>query len=183
MLWVRDSEPHLWQQGSNSLLLPKDYVRLRLSGDKATDVADASGTLLLDVSSRKWSAEMLSATGLDERILPSVHESPGDYRHRLRALEPTPRVSTPALRLSPAAGDQAAGAVGMGVVRPGTVSAIIGTSGVVFAASDRPSLDPKGRVHTFCHAIPGSLACHGSDPRRGNVTALVSGSVWRGRRR
>jgi xylulokinase len=152
MLWVREHEPEIWQQ-TRSVLLPKDYVRLRLSGDKATDVADASGTLLLDVSARKWSAEMLSATEIDEKLLPAVYESP----------EVTGTVSTAGTQATglpkgtpivAGGGDQAAGAVGMGIVRAGTVSATIGTSGVVFAASDKPSLDPKGRVHTFCHALP-----------------------------
>ena len=152
MLWVREHEPELWQQ-ARTVLLPKDYVRLRLSGDKATDVADASGTLLLDVSARKWSREMLSATEIDERLLPEVFESPqvtgvvaSAGRQATGLPEGTPIVA--------GGGDQAAGAVGMGIVRAGTVSATIGTSGVVFAASDKPSLDPKGRVHTFCHAVP-----------------------------
>ena len=152
MLWVREHEPEVWQQ-TRSVLLPKDYVRLRLSGDKATDVADASGTLLLDVSARKWSAEMLAATEIDEKLLPAVYESPevtgtvSDAGNHATGLpKGTPIVA--------GGGDQAAGAVGMGIVRAGTVSATIGTSGVVFAASDKPSLDPKGRVHTFCHAMP-----------------------------
>ena len=134
-------------------MLPKDYVRLRLTGDKATDVADASGTLLFDVAGRKWSEQMLAAE-IDAAMLPQVYESPeitgvvsssGAEATGLRA-------GTPVVA---GGGDQAAGAVGMGVVRPGTVSATIGTSGVVFAASDKPALDPKGRVHTFCHAVPG----------------------------
>ena len=153
MFWVRECEPQLWQK-VHAVLLPKDYVRLRLSGDKATDVADASGTLLFDVAERKWSEEMLSVTEIDRRLLPRVYESPdvtgvvspaGAEATGLRA--GTPIVA--------GGGDQAAGAVGMGIVRSGTVSATIGTSGVVFAASDKPSLDPKGRVHTFCHAVPG----------------------------
>src|SRR5437763_75826 len=153
MLWVRELEPELWRQ-ARSVLLPKDYVRLRLTGDKATDVADASGTLLFDVAGRKWSHAMLAATEIDEALLPRVYESPeitgvissaGAAATGLR--EGTPVVA--------GGGDQAAGAVGMGIVRPGTVSATIGTSGVVFAASDKPALDPKGRVHTFCHAVPG----------------------------
>jgi len=152
MLWVREHEPEVWQQ-TRSVLLPKDYVRLRLSGDKATDVADASGTLLLDVSARKWSTEMLAATEIDEKLLPAVYESPevtgtvsDAGKHATGLPKGTPIVA--------GGGDQAAGAVGMGIVRAGTVSATIGTSGVVFAASDKPSLDPKGRVHTFCHAMP-----------------------------
>ena len=152
MLWVREHEPEVWQQ-TRSVLLPKDYVRLRLSGDKATDVADASGTLLLDVSARKWSTEMLAATEIDEKLLPAVYESPevtGTVSAAGNLATGLPK-GTPIVA---GGGDQAAGAVGMGIVRPGTVSATIGTSGVVFAASDKPSLDPKGRVHTFCHALP-----------------------------
>lgn len=152
MLWVREHEPEIWQQ-TRTVLLPKDYVRLRLSGDKATDVADASGTLLLDVSARKWSSEMLSAIDIDEKVLPSVYESPqitGTISTAGNEATGLPK-GTPIVA---GGGDQAAGAVGMGIVRAGTVSATIGTSGVVFAASDKPSLDPKGRVHTFCHAVP-----------------------------
>ena len=152
MLWVREHEPEVWQQ-TRAVLLPKDYVRLRLSGDKATDVADASGTLLFDVSARKWSREMLSATGVDEKLLPDVYESPqvtGTISAAGNQATGLPK-GTPIVA---GAGDQAAGAVGMGIVRAGTVSVTIGTSGVVFAASDKPSLDPKGRVHTFCHALP-----------------------------
>ncbi len=153
MLWVRECEPRLWQE-VHAVLLPKDYLRLRLSGDKATDVADASGTLLFDVAERKWSEEMLSATQIDWHLLPRVYESAdvtGVVSHA--GAEATGlRAGTPIVA---GGGDQAAGAVGMGIVRSGTVSATIGTSGVVFAASDKPSLDPKGRVHTFCHAVPG----------------------------
>ena len=152
MLWVREHEPEVWQQ-TRTVLLPKDYVRLRLSGDKATDVADASGTLLLDVSARKWSREMLAATEIDEKLLPAVYESP----EITGTVATTGNQGTGLPKGTPivaGGGDQAAGAVGMGIVRAGTVSATIGTSGVVFAASDKPSLDPKGRVHTFCHAVP-----------------------------
>ena len=153
MIWVRELEPDLWRQ-VRSVLLPKDYVRLRLTGDKATDVADASGTLLFDVAGRKWSQAMLAATEIDEGLLPRVYESPEitGVVSSAGAEATGLRVGTPVVA---GAGDQAAGAVGMGIVRPGTVSATIGTSGVVFAASDKPALDPKGRVHTFCHAVPG----------------------------
>ncbi|HJQ35155.1 MAG TPA: xylulokinase [Pyrinomonadaceae bacterium] len=153
MLWVREREPEVWAR-VRAVLLPKDYVRLRLTGAKATDVADASGTLLFDVGRRRWSEEMLSLTGLDASLLPEVFESPevtgrvsSEGAEATGLLEGTPVVA--------GAGDQAAGAVGMGIVRPGAVSATIGTSGVVFAATDRPALDPRGRVHTFCHAVPG----------------------------
>src|ERR687884_1026754 len=153
MLWVREHEPEVWKQ-TRSVLLPKDYVRLRLTGDRATDVADASGTLLFDVAGRDWSKEMLAAAQIDESLLPRAYESPevtGSVS--VEGAEATGlRVGTPVVA---GAGDQAAGAVGVGVVRPGAVSATIGTSGVVFAATDRPALDPRGRVHTFCHAVPG----------------------------
>ena len=153
MLWVREWEPELWRK-LRTVLLPKDYVRLRLSGDRATDVADASGTLLFDVKARKWSSEMLSATGTDERLLPRVYESTEVTGSVSKAgAEATGlRAGTPIIA---GGGDQTAGAVGMGIVRPGTASSTIGTSGVVFAATDKPILDSKGRVHTFCHAIPG----------------------------
>jgi xylulokinase len=152
LLWVRETEPEAWARVC-SVLLPKDYVRLRLTGDRATDVADASGMLLLDVRRRKWSQEMLAQVKLDEKLLPQVYESQA-VTGRVSAVgaETTGlRVGTPVVA---GAGDQAAGAIGMGIVRPGSVSATIGTSGVVFAATDRPALDPRGRVHTFCHAVP-----------------------------
>jgi len=153
LLWVRETEPEVWAR-VRSVLLPKDYVRLRLTGERATDVADASGTLLLDVRRREWSREMLGHTGLDETLLPRVYESQ-EVAGRVSsagAAETGLREGTPVVA---GAGDQAAGAVGMGIVRPGAVSATIGTSGVVFAATDRPALDHLGRVHTFCHAVPG----------------------------
>ncbi len=153
LLWVRKHEPHLFER-FRTLLLPKDYVRYRLSGQYGMDMADASGTLLLDVANRRWSTEMAKATGLDLRCLPPLFESPDvcatvseDGAKATGLLKGTPLVA--------GAGDQAAGAVGLGIVRPGAVHATIGTSGVVFAATDRPALDPKGRLHTFCHAIPG----------------------------
>jgi xylulokinase len=153
MLWVREREPEVWAR-VRAVLLPKDYVRFRLTGDKATDVADASGTLLFDVGGRRWSDEMLDLTGLDARLLPRAFESPevtGSVSVE-GAAETGLRAGTPVVA---GAGDQAAGAVGMGIVRPGSVSATVGTSGVVFAATDAPALDPRGRVHTFCHAVPG----------------------------
>ena len=153
LLWVRENEPQLWAR-VRYVMLPKDYVRFRLTGDRAIDQADASGTLLLDVANRKWSREVLSGTGIDESFLPKLYESP-DICGKLNetgAAATGLKVGTPVVA---GAGDQAAGAVGMGIVRAGVVSATIGTSGVVFAATDRPALDPRGRLHTFCHAIPG----------------------------
>jgi len=152
-LWVRENEPENWKR-VRSVMLPKDYVRFRMTGERAIDVADASGTLLLDVAHRRWSSEMLQATQIDERLLPKVYESQevcGKISVEGSAATGL-NVGTPVVA---GAGDQAAGATGMGIVAPGAVSATIGTSGVVFAATDRPALDPKGRLHTFCHAIPG----------------------------
>jgi len=153
LLWVRECEPGNWSR-VRSVMLPKDYVRFRLTGERAIDMADASGTLMLDVARRRWSGEMLDAAGIDERLLPALFESPDVCG---KVSEPGAAASglcagTPVVA---GAGDQAAGATGMGIVAPGAVSATIGTSGVVFAATDRPALDPKGRLHTFCHAIPG----------------------------
>ncbi len=153
LLWVRKNEPQNWQRVAH-VLLPKDYVRFRLTGERATDVADASGTLLLDVARRRWSPEVLSATGIDSVLLPLLRESP-EVCGRVSASGAEETGLRPETPVVAGAGDQAAGAVGMGIVRPGTVSATIGTSGVVFAATDRPTLDPKGRIHTFCHALPG----------------------------
>lgn len=153
LLWVRENEPRNWERVAR-VLLPKDYVRFQLTGERAIDMADASGTLLLDVAKRQWSSEVLSRTGIDRQLLPALWESPEVCgRVSARGAEATGlSARTPVVA---GAGDQAAGAVGMGIVRPGTVSATIGTSGVVFAATDVPALDPQGRIHTFCHAIPG----------------------------
>lgn len=153
LLWVRENEPENWQR-VRSVMLPKDYVRFRLTGERATDVADASGTLMLDVAQRRWSGEVLQAVGIDATVLPALYESPevcGEICNA-GALSSGLSAGTPVVA---GAGDQAAGATGMGIVRPGAVSATIGTSGVVFAATDRPALDTKGRMHTFCHAVPG----------------------------
>ncbi len=153
LLWVRENEPEIWSK-TRTVLLPKDYIRLKLSGDKASDVADSSGTLLFDVPNRKWSNEILDALEIDKSLLPTVHES----------IEITGTVSkagaaATGLRegtlIVAGAGDNAAGAIGMGVTETGTVSATIGTSGVVFAVTDQPKIDLKGRIHTLCHAIPG----------------------------
>jgi xylulokinase len=153
LLWVREHEPQNWARVSH-VMLPKDYVRYCLTGDRAIDMADASGTLMLDVTNRRWSDEILAGVKIPQEWLPSLYESP-DVCGKLskEGAEATGlRFGTPVVA---GAGDQAAGAVGMGIVRASVVSATIGTSGVVFAATDRPALDPQGRLHTFCHAIPG----------------------------
>ncbi len=152
ILWLRENEPEIWRR-VRTILLPKDYVRFRLSGDKASDVADSSGTLLFDVKKRAWSGEMLAAFDLKKDLFPSVYES----------IEITGMVSTQGASetgllagtpIVAGAGDNAAGAIGMGTVSPGTASVTIGTSGVVFVVTDKPTLDLKGRTHTLCHAIP-----------------------------
>ena len=153
LLWVRTHEPEIWSHVRH-VLLPKDYIRWRMSGEHAIDVADASGTLMLDVSKRRWSLDLLDHVGIDPGLLPQVFESPevcAQVSNTAAAALGIP-AGTPIVA---GAGDQAAGAIGMGITRPGAVSATIGTSGVVFAATDRPTTDPRGRLHTFCHAVPG----------------------------
>jgi xylulokinase len=150
--WVQKNEPDVWARAA-TILLPKDYIRLRLSGSLATDVADASGTLLFDVANRQWSRPMMEASHLNADLLPTVFESCEISGHVSEegARSTGLRAGIPIVT---GAGDQAAGAVGMGIVRPGAVSATIGTSGVVFAATAAPVRDPAGRIHTFCHAVP-----------------------------
>jgi len=152
-LWVREHEPQNWAR-VRSVMLPKDYVRFRLTGERAIDMADASGTLMLDVANRKWSDEVLQAAQIDKSLLPALHESP-DVCGKVNAAGAEASCLAVGTPVVAGAGDQAAGATGMGIVKPGAVSATIGTSGVVFAATDRPALDPRGRLHTFCHAVPG----------------------------
>jgi xylulokinase len=153
ILWVREHEPELFAHIAH-ILCPKDYVRYRLSGIYAMDVQEASGTLLLDVAHRQWSGEMASACGISMDWLPQLFESP----KICAAVSDSAAAATGLLAGTPivaGAGDQGAGAVGMGILRPGSVSATIGTSGVVFAATSAPVRDPLGRLHTFCHAVPG----------------------------
>ncbi len=151
LLWVRDHEPEIYAR-TRMLLLPKDYVRFRLTGEFATEVSDASGMLLLDVPRRRWSEEILERLELRLDQLPRVAESQ----------EPSTKISSSAAdstglkagtSVVGGGGDQAAGGVGNGITEPGIVSSTIGTSGVLFAHTDQPHLDPKGRVHTFCHAV------------------------------
>jgi xylulokinase len=133
LLWLRRHEPETYAR-IRHVLLPKDYVRYRLTGEHAIDVADASGTLLFDVGERRWSDEMCAALELPAEWLPEAHESPAIA----------------------GAGDQAAAALGVGVAAPGPVSIVLGTSGVVFAALPGYAPDAQARVHTFCHAVPGT---------------------------
>jgi xylulokinase len=153
ILWVRDNEPKIYARAAH-FLLPKDFVRFRLTGEFATDVSDASGTLLFDVTQRRWSSEMLGALEIDSRILPRVYESPevtGEITKEAAVLTGL-AAGTPVVA---GAGDQAASAVGNGIVLPGLTSATLGTSGVIFSYTAAPKLDPRGRIHTFCHAVPG----------------------------
>jgi xylulokinase len=133
LLWLRTHEPETFAR-IRRVLLPKDYVRLRMTGEHAIDVADASGTLLFDVRRRAWSDDVLAALDLPAEWLPPVHESTAIG----------------------GAGDQAAGALGMGIDRPGPLSVVLGTSGVVFAALPAYRTDPEARLHVFCHAVPGT---------------------------
>jgi xylulokinase len=153
ILWVRKHEPKVYDRAAR-ILLPKDYVRYRLTGEFATEVSDASGTLLLDVKARQWSKELLAALQIDEALLPAVYESP-EVSGRLTDAAAKATGLAPGTPVVGGGGDQAAGAVGNGIVRRGVISATLGTSGVVFAHADTVETDPEGRVHTFCHAVPG----------------------------
>jgi xylulokinase len=143
LLWLRAHEPESYARIAR-VLLPKDYVRLRLCGEHAIDMADASGTLLLDVARRRWSEQVLDALELDAAWLPRLLESP--------EVSGTTPDGVP---VAAGAGDQAAGALGVGVDRPGPLSIALGTSGVVFAALPSFAADERARVHAFCHAVPG----------------------------
>jgi xylulokinase len=153
LLWVREHQPEIFARIAH-VLCPKDYVRLRLTGEYAIDMQEASGTLLLDVTHRRWSSEVAEAAGIPEAWLPALFEGPeicGRVTPEAATVTGIP-AGTPVVA---GAGDQGAGAVGMGILAPGSVSATIGTSGVVFAATAEPTKDAKGRLHTFCHAAPG----------------------------
>lgn len=152
ILWVKNNEPEVYAKVTK-ILLPKDYIRFRLTGEFATEVSDASGMQLMDIPGRKWSDEVLNKLGIEKSMLGKLYESQ----------EVTGKVNKEASSLTGlkegtivvgGAGDQAAGAIGNGIVKSGVVSSTIGTSGVVFAFSENVSIDPKGRVHTFCHAVP-----------------------------
>lgn len=154
ILWVRNNEPEIFKK-CRHILLPKDYLRYKLTGEFATEVSDASGMQLLDVPNRRWSDEVLRALDIDISLLGKVYESPEVTGYVTKSAaeltglaEGTPVVG--------GAGDNAAAAVGVGVVEDGKAFTTIGTSGVVFAHTDNIMIDPKGRVHTFCCAVPGA---------------------------
>ena len=153
ILWLRNHERRNFDR-TVQVLLPKDYVRFCLTGDFATEVSDASGTLLLDVAKRRWSRPLLNKLDLDADLFPRMHESE-DVTGVLTASAAKAmglKAGTPVVG---GGGDQAASAIGNGIVRRGVVSATMGTSGVVFAHSDEVQVDPEGRLHTFCHAVRG----------------------------
>ena len=152
LVWVRDHEPDVWRRAAH-VLLPKDYVRLELTGEHALDKADGAGTLLFDLAARDWSREVLDALRIPREWLPPTHEGPvvtGGVTERAASATGL-RAGTPVVA---GGGDQSANGVGVGAVAPGTVALSLGTSGVIFAATAAPLYEPRGRVHAFCHALP-----------------------------
>lgn len=152
VLWVQQHEPAIYAQVAH-VLLPKDYVRYRMSGEFACDVADGAGTLLFDLAQRTWSSAMLRALALDPAWLPTTYEGPA-VTGTLTAAAATLLGLTAHIPIVAGAGDQAANAVGTGAVRDGIVALSLGTSGVVFAPTSTPVIEPEGRLHAFCHAVP-----------------------------
>ena len=168
VLWLREQAPETYS-AVRKILLPKDYVRYRLTGTFATDVSDASGTLLFDVARRRWSSEVLDALDIPREWLPECFESPEVVAH----VSPAAARETglpPGTPVVAGAGDQAAGAVGNGIVRQGQASCVLGTSGVLFWSSDTPAYDREARLHSFCHAVPGKWHLMG-------VTLAAGGSL------
>jgi xylulokinase len=151
--WLQRNEPSAWAR-TDCVLLPKDYVRLRLGAARATDAADASGTLYFDVAHRRWSDEMLRDLGIRASQVPACHEST-DVVDRLSDAAARAMGLPAGIPMVAGAGDQAANAIGCGIAAPGAVAASLGTSGVIFAASDRFRASPDGALHAFCHALPG----------------------------
>lgn len=153
IVWVRDNEPHVYARAAH-ILLPKDYVRYKLTDAYAMDVADGAGTILMDVKKRTWSKEVLKALDIPAHWLPPLYEGTAiTGTISPAAAEATGlRAGTPVMG---GGGDQAAGAVGVGAVRPGVVGLVLGTSGVVFAPTAEPFIEKEGRLHAFCHSVPG----------------------------
>ncbi|MGB9677346.1 MAG: xylulokinase [Candidatus Ratteibacteria bacterium] len=153
IIWLRKNKPEIYKN-VRKILLPKDYIRFCLTGEFATDVSDASGTSLFDVKNRKWSDEILEKLNIPKDFLPKPYEGTEITGYIKKDVAKITGLSenTPVIA---GGGDQAAGGVGNGIVEEGTVSVTIGTSGVVFAHSEKVIVDPKGRLHTFCHAVCG----------------------------
>jgi xylulokinase len=152
LVWVRDHEPDVWRRAAH-VLLPKDYVRLELTGEHALDKADGAGTLLFDLAARDWSPEILDVLQIPREWLPPTFEGPTVTGHvtERAAVATGLRAGTPVVA---GGGDQSANGVGVGATAPGTVALSLGTSGVIFAATGAPLYEPRGRVHAFCHALP-----------------------------
>lgn len=172
VVWLRDEEPESFGRVAR-VLLPKDYVRLRLTGEYATDASDAAGTLLLDVRARDWSGEILDALEIPVEWMPKVYEGP-ESTGALREDVAEELGLPPGIPVAAGGGDNAAAAVGTGIVGPGLVSSSVGTSGVLFAHAGEFNPDPSGRLHAFCHAVPGAYHLMG-------VTLSAGGSLswWR----
>jgi len=152
ILWVQEEEPDIYAQAAQ-ILLPKDYIRYRLTGEYGTDKAGGAGTALFDVKKRDWSPEVIEALGIPAEWLPPTYEGPeisGTISAAAAELTGL-KAGTPVVG---GGGDQAAGAVGVGAVEPGIVSLVLGTSGVVFATTGEPVIEPEGRLHAFCHSVP-----------------------------
>ena len=172
IVWLRDEEPENFDRISR-VLLPKDYVRLRLTGEYATDASDAAGTLLLDMQARDWCGEILDALEIPQEWMPEVYEGP-DSTGVLREGVAEELGLPPGIPVAAGGGDNATAAVGTGIVGPGLVNSSIGTSGVLFAHASEFNPDPSGRLHAFCHAVPGAYHLMG-------VTLSAGGSLswWR----
>jgi xylulokinase len=153
ILWVRNHEPAVYAK-ARLVLLPKDYVRLRLTGEAAMDKADGSGTILFELKARTWSRLVLEKLDIPAEWLPPTFEGP-EATGKLTAQAAAETGLAAGTPVMAGGGDQSAGAVGAGAVRPGVVSLTLGTSGVVFATTDAPLVEPEGRLHAFCHAVPG----------------------------
>src|SRR5439155_8929619 len=153
LLWVREHEPHLFAQTAR-VLLPKDWLRLQLTGEHASEMSDASGTLWLDVGARRWSDELLAACGLTRGHMPRLVEG-SEVSGALRAALADRWGLRAGIAVAGGGGDNAASAVGIGAVRPNQGFVSLGTSGVIFLASDRFRPNPRSAMHAFCHALPG----------------------------
>jgi xylulokinase len=168
ILWVRNNEPDVYAK-AKLVLLPKDYVRLRLTGEAAMDKADGSGTILFELKARGWSKTVLEKLDIPAEWLPPTLEGP-EVTGKVTAEAAAATGLAEGTPVMAGGGDQAAGAVGAGAVRPGVVSLTLGTSGVVFATTPEPLVEPEGRLHAFCHAVPGTWHFMG-------VTLSAAGSL------
>ena len=153
ILWVQEHEPEIWKQARH-ILLPKDYVRYKLTGEFASDRAGGAGTILFDLAKRDWSPEVLAALDIPVEYLPKTYEGT-DVTSTLSPVVVAELGLPAGIPVFGGGGDQAAAAVGTGAVRAGVVSLSLGTSGVVFATTDGPFIEPEGRLHAFCHSVPG----------------------------